>query len=257
MKPWERSVSSPDAPTRERPVTTEIEGDEPPPVRAVEPPTSPGARPRFGGNILKTVEIDVRRDRRATISSPIPAAIAETMLAPRSSPRDPAAPECDPEPPEPTRRVGDSDRQSATAGSGPLGDATVAARRQRAALRIDEARSALDAGELTEAVLAAEAALTESDEAGPPGIVEVIEPARPLLTRVFATYVGSPPGGPVLAPRAFDIALCLLGEAERALLGRVDGIRTLEELFDGSGLGSLDALRIAARLIRSGAIRVV
>ena len=39
---------------------------------------------------------------------------------------------------------------------------------------------------------------------------------------------------------------------ERALLARIDGIRTLEELFDGSGLGSTDALRIAARLIRIG-----
>ncbi len=133
----------------------------------------------------------------------------------------------------------------------------MAARRQRAALRLDEARSALDAGELTEAVLAAEAALTESDEALPPGIVEVIEPARPLLTRVFAIYVGSPAGVPVLAPRAFEIAQSRLRDAERALLARVDGIRTLEELFDGSGLGSLDALRIAARLIRSGAIRIV
>jgi hypothetical protein len=37
----------------------------------------------------------------------------------------------------------------------------------------------------------------------------------------------------------------------------VDGIRTLEELFDGSGLGSTDALRVVARLIRSGAVRVL
>jgi hypothetical protein len=99
--------------------------------------------------------------------------------------------------------------------------------------------------------------MCEADEAPPPGIVEVIEPARPLLTRVFATYVGPPGGVPVLAPRAHEIARARLGEAERVLLGRVDGIRTLEELFDGSGLGSLDALRTAARLIRSGAIRVV
>ena len=48
-----------------------------------------------------------------------------------------------------------------------------------------------------------------------------------------------------------------LGDRERAVLQRIDGSRTLEGLFDGSGLGSMDALRIVARLIRSGAIRVV
>ncbi len=40
-------------------------------------------------------------------------------------------------------------------------------------------------------------------------------------------------------------------------LDRIDGSLALEELFDGSGIGSTDALRIAARLIRTGAIRVV
>ena len=256
MKPRDRSASRPEPATRERSVTEEID----PEVSEREQAPSAadpmaGQRPRFTGKTLKTVEIDVRRDRRATVSSPIPAAIAESMLAARPSLRDPAAP--NPEPPERTRRVGDSDRQPAASDSGPMGDATVAARRQRAALRVDEVRSALDAGELTDAVAAAEAALREADEAPPPGIVEVIEPARPLLTRAFAAYVGPPGGVPVLAPRAPEIARARLGDAERALLARVDGVRTLEEIFDGSGLGSLDALRIAARLIRSGAIRVV
>ena len=103
------------------------------------------------------------------------------------------------------------------------------------------------------AVAAAEEALREADEAPPPGIVEVIEPARPLLTRVFATYVGpiQRPANP--GARADEIARQRLGDRERALLRRVDGNRTLEELFDGSGLGSTDALRVVARLIRSGA----
>ena len=85
----------------------------------------------------------------------------------------------------------------------------------------------------------------------------MIEPARPLLTRVFATYVGPTSGLPMLAPRADEIARQRLGVLEQAALRRVDGIRTLEELFDGSGLGSTDALRVVARLIRSGAVRIV
>ena len=71
MKPWDRSVSTPDPETRERPVTREIEGNDEPPVRVVASRAPLGARPRLKGNVLKTVEIDVRRDRRAT--TPVPA----------------------------------------------------------------------------------------------------------------------------------------------------------------------------------------
>ncbi|MFL5303666.1 MAG: hypothetical protein ACJ8F1_00560 [Polyangia bacterium] len=203
--------------------------------------------------------------------------------------RDPAAPQADPIPvrtnEQHTRRVGDSDRQplsaapasSSGSGSGPVSGSgsgssgsgsgagsgktgepdAIARRRQRAATLIDRARAALDDGDLTAAVDAAEGAMREADEAPPPGIVEVIEPARPLLTRVFAAYVGALSEVPVLAPRAAEIARDRLGERERVLIGRIDGLRTLEELFDGSGLGSTDALRIAAQLIRTGAIRVI
>jgi len=223
------------------------------------------ARPRAIREPLQTAEIDVARDRRPTLTSPIPAIMAESMVrerkvTPRREPapgrgRDPAAPLA--EPVEQTRRVGDSD--PVNAGSGPplKSDVGVAPWRQRASQRIDEARAALDAGDLTGAVIAAEAALLEADQAPAPGIVEVIEPARPLLTRVFNTYVGPSIGLPILAPRAEEIARRRLGERERAVLKRIDGRRTLEELFDGSGLGSLDALRLVASLIRSGAVRIV
>ena len=185
--------------------------------------------------------------------------VRERSPTPRRQPatpprRDPAAPQ--PERVELTRRVGDSD--SVRAGSGSTkADLGVAPWRQRAALYIDEARAALDSGDLGAAVTAAEAALREADEAPAPGIVEVIEPARPLLTRVFTTYVGPSTGLPILSPRADDIARRRLGERERALLRRIDGNRTLEELFDGSGLGATDALRMVARLIHSGAVRIV
>jgi hypothetical protein len=205
---------------------------------------------------MQTAEVDVVRDRRVTMSSPIPARMAESMARERlpTPRRDPAAPEL--EPVEHTRRVGDSD--PVRPGPGPLrSDVGVAPWRQRAALRIDEARAAFDRGDITAAVTAAEAAMVEAEDAPPPGIIEVIEPARPLLTRVFSTYVGPSGGLPLRAPRADEIAHQRLGERDRAVLARVDGKRTLEELFDGSGLGSTDALRVIARLIRSGAIRVV
>ena len=106
--------------------------------------------------------------------------------------------------------------------------------------------------------MAAEAALREADEAPPPGIVEVIEPARPLLDRACSRPTSARPAAcRCWRPRADEIAPAAGGRASAALLARVDGIRTLEELFDGSGLGSTDALRVVARLIRSGAVRIV
>jgi hypothetical protein len=242
-----------------------------------------GGKPHPIGGVMDTAQVDLSRDRRVTLPSPIPAQIAEDMLSGKQgndltpvhgtmsaavrAARDPAAPAQNTRPlghPEDddeqhTRRVGDSDKQPLGSGSGRVtpSEAGIAPWRQRAAKLIDEARAALDEGDLTAAVNAAEGALREADQAPPPGIVEVIEPARPLLARVFAAYVGPLVGVPVLAPRAAEIARARLGERERALIARIDGTRTLEELFDGSGVGSTDALRIAARLIRAGAVRII
>ncbi|HSS39408.1 MAG TPA: hypothetical protein VLT58_11615 [Polyangia bacterium] len=294
MKPRDQSVpAAVQADRGARPVTREIPDDTD--VDAIELETTHlvvPSPPRPPAPALDTAEIDWSRDRRVTVISTIPAQLAAEMLVSRSGDADdpdedhltplwdPAAPQAEPIPvrtneaEQHTRRVGDSDRQhlspssasGSSSGSGPtLGGGSgktgepdaIARRRQRAATLIDRARAALDDGDLTAAVDAAEGAMREADEAPSPGIVEVIEPARPLLTRVFAAYVGALSEVPVLAPRAAEIARDRLGERERALIGRIDGLRTLEELFDGSGLGSTDALRIAAQLIRTGAIRVI
>src|SRR4029077_20942505 len=107
------------------------------------------ARPRSIREPMQTAEIDVARDRRPTLTSPIPAIMAESMVRERSiTPRrDPAAPQL--ERVEQTRRVGGAD--PVRAGSGPTlkSDVGVAPWRQRAAQRIDEARAALDAGDVT------------------------------------------------------------------------------------------------------------
>jgi hypothetical protein len=299
MKPREGSVPdlgrAPQDPRRQgRPRTEELGVDEVP-EHAEEvnldgfDPEDTGGKPQPIGGVMDTAQVDLSRDRRVTLTSPIPAQIAEDMLSDKEDDRptipgtmsaavravrDPAAPdqkarrlgdagdqmaESDEEE-QHTRRVGDSDKQRLGAGSGRVAtseEAGIAPWRQRAAMLIDLARAALDEGDLTAAVNAAEGALREADEAPPPGIVEVIEPARPLLARVFAAYVGPLGGVPVLAPRSAEIARARLGERERALIGRIDGTRTLEELFDGSGIGSTDALRIAARLIRAGAVRII
>jgi hypothetical protein len=300
MKPREGSApdlgrAPQDARRQGRPRTEELDADDVP-QHAEEvslagfDPEDTGGKPQPIGGVMDTAQVDLSRDRRVTLTSPIPAQIAEDMLSDKEdgdrptipgtvsaavrAVRDPAAPDRhtprlgdagdqmdqsdDDE--QHTRRVGDSDKQRLGSGSAwvaPSEEAGIAPWRQRAAMLIDLARAALDEGDLTAAVNAAEGALHEADEAPSPGIVEVIEPARPLLARVFAAYVGPLGGVPVLAPRSAEIARARLGERERALIGRIDGMRTLEELFDGSGVGSTDALRIAARLIRAGAVRII
>jgi hypothetical protein len=221
---------------------------------------------------LKTAEINVERDRRPTLTSPIPAIMAESMRGQSAAdadvdvtidvtaPRDPAAPE--PERPELTRRLGDSEPEhvgrDASAGyTVEVVNDPNAEHRHRAARLIDRARAAFDVGDLPAAALAADEALYEAAQAPPPGIVEVIEPARPLLARIFAAFVGPLSEVPVLARRSQEIAGLSLDDRQRAVVSLVDGVRTLDDIFDLARIPPPDALRIAASLMRAGVIRVV
>jgi len=213
---------------------------------------------------LRTAEINVERDRRNTLTSPISALIAESMSDVSEVPagRDPAAPR--PESHgghELTRRVGDSDRQPTPRERSQgykieVSNDPNARARLRAAHLIDQARALLNSGALAGAVVAAEQAFDEAERAAPPGIAEVIEPARPLFAQIFSAYVGPLDEVPVMAKRMQDIPVATLDERRRALIGLVDGARSLGQILDAARLHG-DGLRIAASLLRSGIIRVV
>src|SRR5450432_1585675 len=196
---------------------------------------------------MRTAEINVERDRRDTLTSPISALIAESMseVSEVIPARDPAAPR--PEGHELTRRVGDSDRQP-TPREGSSGyhvevsNDPNARPRQRASHLIDQARALLASGALAGAVVAAEQALDEAERAAPPGIAEVIEPARPLLAQVFSTFVGPLDEVPVMAKRMQDISPMALDDRRRAVLTQVDGVRSLAQILDGARLHA-DGLR--------------
>jgi hypothetical protein len=211
---------------------------------------------------LRTAEINVERDRRQTLVSPISALIAESMSSVSEvvPGRDPAAPR--PESREQTRRVGESDRQPTPRDQSrgytvEVSSDENAPRRQRAARLLDQARALMESGALAGAVVAAEQALDEAERAAPPGIAEVIEPARPLLAQVFSAYVGALDEVPVMAKRMQDISPMALDDRRRAVLALVDGVRTLDQILDGARIHASDALRIAASLMRAGIIRVV
>jgi hypothetical protein len=188
--------------------------------------------------------------------------LAEWMRKEEAAPekRDPAAPE--PQARELTRRIGDSDKQHLDAHGSDgytveVADDANAGRRKRAADLIDRARAFMDAGALRAAAGAAQEALVEADQAEPPGIIEVIEPARPMLARIFAGFVGPLSEVPTLERPVQNLDLTSFDERSRAVLGRVDGARTLGQIFDDARIPAFDALRLAARLIRDGVLRVV
>jgi hypothetical protein len=211
---------------------------------------------------LRTAEVNLVRDRRDTLTSPISALIAESMTEvsePRPG-RDPAAPQAEGR--DLTRRVGDSDRQREARDSSAgyaveVSNDQNAQRRVRAARLIDQARALMDSGALVGAVVAAEHALEEAEKAAPPGIAEVIEPARALFAKVFSTYVGRLDEVPVMAKRVETIPPTLLDDRRRAVIALVDGQRTLAEVLDAARLHASDGLRIAAALMREGIIRTV
>jgi hypothetical protein len=211
---------------------------------------------------LRTAEINVERDRRNTLTSPISALIAESMsdVSEVKAARDPAAPRPS-EPHEATRRVGDSDRQPTPRDRSAGYKVEVSTdpnqrARMRAAHLIDQARDLLSSGALAGAVVAAEQALDEAERAAPPGIAEVIEPARALFGQIFSAYVGPLEEVPVMAKRMQDLPAMALDDRRRAFLALVNGVRSVAQIVDGARLHT-DGLRIAASLLRAGIIRVV
>jgi hypothetical protein len=207
------------------------------------------------------------RARRATLVSSIPAQLAESMrqIADFSqvAPRDPAAPAAENR--EITRRVAvdqlgppssePSGRSSAY--SVELIDEAGAQHRRIASALIARARACLERGDLGGAVLAADEVMADGEMTKAPGVSDLLEQARPLLDHIFVAYIGLLSEVPVMARSDDDLAGEALDAKTRALIARVDGVLTLEQLFSACHIPAVDAVRIAASLLCSGIIRVV
>ena len=89
--------------------------------------------------------------------------------------------------------------------------------------------------------------------APPPGIAEVIEPARPLFERTFEAFVGSMDQVPILAISEGVLATQGLDHRAGFLLSCIDGLMTIEHLLDIAGMPRFEALRILSSLLRSKA----
>jgi hypothetical protein len=202
------------------------------------------------------------RVRNPTLESPIPQLLAQ-ITSPEWEPpaeRDEGAPEA-PVFGDETRRLGsephmtDDGRVPQTLDVPSRDHATEM--RVLASELVDRCRTMLEHGRIEAAVAAAESALREGERAPPPGISEVIEPARPLFERTFEAYVGSMDQVPILAISEGVLSTQGLDHRAGFLLSRIDGLMTIEHLLDIAGMPRFEALRILAALLRSKTIRIV
>ncbi len=139
---------------------------------------------------------------------------------------------------------------------GGLFDDAASLARKRAAELVQVAKTEMESGNLAGAVEVAELICAEGERAPPPGIDEVIEPARPLLERIFQAQVGSGDGVPAVVLEPAEIASLALDHRTGFLLSRIDGVITIEELLEVSGMGVLDSLRILSSLLRERLIEI-
>jgi hypothetical protein len=207
-----------------------------------------------------TAYSDKGKLRNPTVESPIPGILAQTTAPEWAEPMDEEAAPIAPMHKEDTRKLG-SEPHAVSTGRVPQTSQTPAedqatTSRIRAAEFVDRCRSAFGRGNLEQAVAAAEAALREEDNAPPPGIAEVIEPARNLFERVFEQFIGPTQAIPMPAMSPEALSDQDLDHRAGFILSRIDGVMTIEEMMDVAGMPRFEALRVLASLLRVKAIRL-
>jgi hypothetical protein len=128
--------------------------------------------------------------------------------------------------------------------------------RRRTSELVDRCRTAFRAGKLEEAVSAAEEALKQGEAAPPPGIPEVIEPARPLFEQAFMKFIGGEKRIPLALMSLSQLALQDLDHRAGFLMSRIDGATDVEQLVDVASMPRFDTLRFLSSLKLLRAIKI-
>ena len=122
---------------------------------------------------------------------------------------------------------------------------------------LGECRTALGENRAGPAALAAELALQLAERAPPPGVDDVVEPSHALFERAFRAFMGNPHGCPIRAIPTETLSDHGLDERAAFLMSRMDGMTSVADLIDSSGLKHFDAVRVMAALRRAKAIDVL
>jgi hypothetical protein len=122
---------------------------------------------------------------------------------------------------------------------------------------LGECRAALNENRAGPASLAAELALQLAERAPPPGVDDIIDPSLALFERAFRAFMGNPHACPIRAIPTETIADHGLDQRAAFLMSRMDGMTSMADLIDSSGMPRFDALRVMASLRRAKAIDVL
>jgi hypothetical protein len=122
---------------------------------------------------------------------------------------------------------------------------------------IGECRAALNENRAGPAALAAELSLQLAERAPPPGVDDLIDPSRALFERAFRAFMGNPHACPIRAVPVESISDHGLDQRAAFLMSRMDGMTSLADLIDSSGMARFDAVRVLSALRRAKAIDVL
>jgi hypothetical protein len=122
---------------------------------------------------------------------------------------------------------------------------------------IGECRAALNDNRPGPAALAAEMALQIAEHAPPPGLDDLIDPSRALFERAFRAFIGNPHACPIRAVTTESIADHGLDQRAAFLMSRLDGMTSIADLIDSSGMPRFDAVRVLSALRRAKAVDIL
>ena len=122
---------------------------------------------------------------------------------------------------------------------------------------VGECRAALNENRAGPAALAAELALQLGERGPPPGVDDLIEPSRALFERAFRAFMGNPHACPIRAIPTESISEHGLDQRAAFLMSRLDGMTSIADLIDSSGMSRFDAVRVLASLRRAKAIDIL
>ncbi len=119
---------------------------------------------------------------------------------------------------------------------------------------VQKARFSLDGGDIGAAVLAASAAVVANERSPEPEAGNLNDTAAGPLAPIFTA--GPASKVPVMNRSGVELDTTELDELHWALLRRMNGHLTLDEVFRATKIPAIDALKIAGALLRDGVIRV-
>ncbi|HET6613344.1 MAG TPA: hypothetical protein VFG83_15205 [Kofleriaceae bacterium] len=106
------------------------------------------------------------------------------------------------------------------------------------------------AGNQDTAVVALDMAITEA--AGSAPAEAAVASCAPTITRIFDTYLDRVRGASTCALPVADLATMDLDPESVFLLSRADGMLTVDDIIDVSGMPRLEAIRHLCRLLMNG-----